>query len=156
MVSSSICNLNNENVKTNNDAYTELQADENYALYISEAVDDNNKINKKKLSIDGKKKKNDKNIFVINKDDDKKKKKNTKTNDDKESSIFNKTEKITQKEIDEIYNNIKLSMGLETIQTHALKLGIAIFEGSTKSGKPKNKTKSELIEQIKEYAKKFK
>lgn len=139
--------------KINKGAYKELHADENYALYISEVVDDTEKISNKNMK-SKKKKKNDKNIFVVNKDDDNKN--NMKTNDDKESSIFNKTEKITQKEINEIYNNIKLSMGLETIQSHALKLGISIFEGMTKSGKPKTKTKSELIKKIKEYVENYK
>jgi len=161
-------NNNNDNNTENKGKYEELQADENYALYISEIVDNTNKTTKKTIAIDKKKKNNDKNIFVVNKDDDKKITKNTKQNlqnkekniilkdDEKETSIFNKTEKISKKDIDEIYTNIKSSMGLETIQTHALKLGIAIFEGSTKSGKPKNKTKSELIEQIKEYVKNYK
>ena len=139
--------------KINKGTYKELHADENYALYISEIVNDTKKISNKNTK-SKKKKKNDKNIFVVNKDDDNKN--NTKTNDDKESSIFNKTEKITQKEINEIYNNIKLSMGLESIQSHALKLGISIFEGTTKSGKPKNKTKSELIKKIKEYVENYK
>jgi hypothetical protein len=44
-------------------------------------------------------------------------------------------------------------MNLDQIQSYALKLGISIFDGSTKSGKPKNKTKSDLIDQIKEYIK---
>lgn len=143
---------------TNIGTYEELQADVNYAMYISEVVDNPNKISNKNVS-SKKKKKNDKNIFV--KDDDKKSincKKNINcdmVNDDNETSIFNKTEKITKKEVDEIYNNVKLSMGLEIIQAHALKLGISIFEGSTKSGKPKNKTKTDLIEQIKYFAKNF-
>jgi hypothetical protein len=159
--------VNNDNNKNaeNKGKYEELQADENYALYISEVIDNTNKTTQKSITTDKKKKKNDKNIFVVNKDDDKKITKNTKQNhqvkdimlkdDEKETSIFNKTEKISKKDIDEIYTNIKSSMGLETIQAHALKLGIAIFEGSTKSGKPKNKTKTELIEQIKEYVKNY-
>jgi hypothetical protein len=55
--------------------------------------------------------------------------------------------------MEKICNDVKITMGLETIQSNALKLGINIFEGSTKSGKPKNKTKSELIEQIREFSK---
>ena len=47
-------------------------------------------------------------------------------------------------------------MNLEQIQTYAIKLNISIFEGATKTGKPKNKTKSELIEKIKELGKKYK
>ena len=170
--------------KENNGTYEELQADVNYALYISEIVDNTDKILNKNILTTKKKKKNDKNIFVVNKNDIKKSKDKSKdkinkikcsnveeekTIDkesinkesinkesiNKESLIFNETEKITKKDINEISSNIKISMGLEIIQAQALKLGITIVEGSTKTGKPKNKTKSELIEQIKQFAKNF-
>lgn len=144
----------------NKDTYKELQADENYAIYISEVID-NNTVNKKEnIYIDKKKKKNNKNIFVTNKEEQEINKTDkiiTKDGieefNEQGSSVFNKTEKITKKEIEKICNEVKITMGLETIQSNALKLGINIFEGSTKSGKPKNKTKSELIDKIREFAK---
>jgi hypothetical protein len=159
----------------NKGTYKELVADENYAIYISEVVDNNVKNKKENILSDKKKKKNDKNdknIFVINKSDQSvsgdlkntinENNENNENNgngenneNNEETSIFNKTEHISKKDVEKISGEIKLSMGLETIQTYALKLGISIFEGSTKTGKPKNKTKSELIEQIKEFAKKY-
>ena len=70
-----------------------------------------------------------------------------------DTSVFAKTENISKKEVESIINSIKSTSTLEHIQVLAIKLGISIFEGSTKTGKPKNKTKSELIEKIKEYKK---
>ena len=151
-----------EEDNTNKGTYEELQADENYALYVSEVVDNNIKNNKSSSSTDKKKKRGDKNIFVTNKQEintqekQQLEKKIAEELDESQSSVFNKTEKINKKDIEEISNNIKSSMGLEFIQAQAIKLGISVFEGSTKSGKPKNKTKSELIDQIKEYIKNFK
>jgi hypothetical protein len=171
-----IDNLNKDCLVNNNEKnkviYEELNADENHALYISEVCENNNKTIINNISAEKKKKKNDKNIFIINKENIKK---STKTKNDikdnindtddlnniddntndNESSVFNKTEKLTKKDIDMINNNVKISMVLETIQAYAIKLGIPIFEGSTKTGKPKNKTKSELILQIKEFATNF-
>jgi len=66
-----------------------------------------------------------------------------------ESSVFIKTDKLNNNEIEDIHFNIKSSMTLEQIQSYALKLKINIISGATKSGKPKNKTKSELIDEIK-------
>ena len=148
------------NEEQNKDAYKELQADVNYAMYISEVIDNEENNNKEIISIEKKKKKNNKNIFVVNK---KETKENNDDNldikniilehDENQSSVFNKTEKLNNKDIEKICNATKISMTLESIQANALKLGINIFEGSTKSGKPKNKTKSELVDQIKEFAK---
>lgn len=167
----------------NKGAYEELHAEENYALYVSEVVDisNTNDISKKDKTMGKNKKKNDKNIFVTGKMDKIKTSKSAKTdnlneineqnmknelddnsntktlnsadNECKETSIFNKTEKITKEDLKNISNTIKITMGLEVIQSHALKLDIGIFEGSTKTGKPKNKTKAELIQQIKEHIK---
>lgn len=170
-------NIHNDDVSKNDtgskDKYEELQADVNYALYISEVVD----INKNK------KKKDNKNIFIQKNENllsksfpyDTKKninlietnnKPNDKPNDmiidemiDKmidetnDSTVFNKSEKISKNDVDEIIGELKMSVGLDKIQSHALKFGISIFQGSTKSGKPKNKTKLELITQIKEHIK---
>jgi len=150
--------------KQNNGTYEELQADENYAIYISEVVDNNIKNKKESIVVDKKKKKNDKNIFVTNKQESKildqpiNKIENIniiKEFDEQQSSVFNKTEKISNKNIEKICDEIKISMGLETIQAYALKLGLGIFEGATKTGKPKNKTKLELIEQIKVFRNKI-
>lgn len=142
--------INNNNILMDMDTYKELQADIDHALYISEAID-NNEINNND-SITKKKKKKDKNIFLVSKQI-KKNGEDNKIIEETESSIFKKTEKIDKKDIEEISKNIKPSINLEQIQKYALKLGITIYEGSTKSGKPKNKTKTELIEQIKEFAK---
>ena len=154
-------NINDTNIQEDNikDCYKELTTNENYAIYISEAID-NNVDSKKNISIDTKKKnKKGKNIFVTNQNNDIEKdsidnviNQNNVINDD--SSTFIKTEKITKKDIDEIINNLKPTLNLEQIQQYAIKLGINIFEGATKTGKPKNKTKSELIENIKDFCKK--
>lgn len=147
-------NIKNIITETNKITYNELQADENYAMYISDVIDTNTKGTKVNSIADKKKRKNDKNIFVTNKHENEEQKndKNTK----EQSSIFNKTEKLTKKDIEQISNGVKITMGLEAIQAQAIKLGINIFEGSTKTGKPKNKTKSDLIEQIKDYVKNYK
>lgn len=174
-------NNNNDNSKNNTNMtkdenkgmYKELHADENYAMYISEIVDNNNNNNggtnivgkKENISAEKKKKKNNKNIFMTNKKEiNTSEQVKNKSNgiigkevgqecNEQQSSVFNKTEKLDIEEIEKICNEIKISMGLEIIQANALRLGLNIVEGSTKSGKPKNKTKSELIEQIKEFSK---
>lgn len=155
---------NNENQKK--DCYKELTTNENYAIYISEAVD-NDDILKKQVSIDNKKKtKKNKNIFVTTHNDNIPEKEvdnnvelvEKNSCDDNiinDTSTFAKTEKITKKDIDVILGNLKPTLNLEQIQAYGIKLGISIFEGSTKSGKPKNKTKSELIEKIKEFCKSY-
>ena len=157
---------------TNKDCYEELTTNENYALYISEAIDNNSKkqINlsdsKKQINLSDSKKKSkkSKNIFVSNHIqnnddinlDEEKQNENENENNKVESSTFVKTEKIKQKDIDEILTNIKPSLNLEQIQIFAIKLGISIFEGSTKTGKPKNIIKLELVKKIKEFAEKYK
>ncbi len=140
-------------------------------MYISEAVENTNGVSKNLNTKDIKKRsKKDKSVFVAtqNKNDDSMEKQDKPNKElDNEintvqessvflSSVFFQTEKINKKDIDEISNSLKLTMNLEQIQTRAIKLGISIYEGSTKSGKPKNKTKSELFEQIKEFIKNYK
>ena len=71
------------------------------------------------------------------------------TNND--DSVFNKTVIINNNEILKIYQSFKPTSKLEDIQNLALKIGLKVFAGSTKDGKPKNKTKSELLEDIKNY-----
>ena len=127
--------LNSSNCK---DSYKELDADENYALCMSEAIE--------QTTIDKKIIKKNKKIFIqIEKEND--------NIQNKQSSVFKKTELIDNNCIDEIIKLVKQSMSLEQMQLYALKLGISIFEGSTKSGKPKNKTKSELYVEIKNFKK---
>ena len=142
--------INKEESKTNkNDYYDEFQTIEDYTLHVSEAVD--NKENKE-LNSDNKKKKmkNDKNIFITNKTD-KKKEEIVDNNKIEDESVFNKTEVISKEEIIKIYNSFKSTTKLEDIQNLCLKANIPIFAGSTKEGKPKNKTKSELLDDIKKY-----
>jgi hypothetical protein len=135
--------------KTNkNDYYDEFQTVEDYTLHVSEAVD--NKQNKELNSDNKKKKKNDKNIFITNKVD--KKKEDVEKEDNKEDeSVFNKTEIMSKEEIIKIHNSFKSTTKLEDIQNLCLKINIPIFAGSTKEGKPKNKTKTELLDEIKKY-----
>jgi len=135
--------------KTNkNDFYDEFQTVEDYTLHVSEAVD--NKQNKELNSDNKKKKKNDKNIFITNKTD-KKKEETVDNNKVEDESVFNKTEVISKEEIIKNYNSFKSTTKLEDIQNLCLKANIPIFAGSTKEGKPKNKTKSELLDDIKKY-----
>lgn len=146
-----------------NDAYEELVTNEDYALYISEAVDNKNvkKQKIKKLSDtnntgDKKKSKTNKNIFVTLELDEAKKDitaKNPNIKEDLDESIFKKTEVIDKNKIKEILSKIKASTKLEQIQEYALELNISIVSGSTKDGKPKNKTKTELIDEIKNLEK---
>jgi len=130
-----------------NDFYDEFQTVEDYTLHVSEAVD--NKQNKELNSDNKKKKKNDKNIFITNKVD--KKKEEIVDNNKEDESVFNKTEIISKEEIIKIHNSFKSTTKLEDIQNLCLKINIPIFAGSTKEGKPKNKTKTELLDEIKKY-----
>jgi len=142
--------INKEESKINkNDFYDEFQTVEDYTLHVSEAVD--NKQNKE-LNSDNKKKKikNDKNIFITNKTE-KKKEELVDNNKIEDESVFNKTDIISKDEIIKIYNSFKSTTKLEDIQNLCLKANIPIFAGSTKDGKPKNKTKSELLDDIKKY-----
>ena len=151
-------NLNKQDedeIDTNQqDKYEELMTNEDYALYISEAICDDNTNKKKNINLSDTKKKTkkSKNIFVINHDESNNITNNMKKEDvleEKDSSVFNITEKISKKDIDEITNNLKATQSLEQIQSYSLKLGINIFNGSTKTGKPKNKTKNDLITELK-------
>jgi hypothetical protein len=143
-------NKESEVSKTNkNDFYDEFQTVEDYTLHVSEAVD--NKYNKELNSDNKKKKKNDKNIFITNKVDKKKEELEKDNNKVEDESVFNKTEIISKEEIIKIHNSFKSTTKLEDIQNLCLKINIPIFAGSTKEGKPKNKTKTELLDDIKKY-----
>jgi hypothetical protein len=140
-------NKESEVSKTNkNDYYDEFQTVEDYTLHVSEAVD--NKQNKELNSDNKKKKKNDKNIFISNKVE---KKKEEVIDNKEDESVFNKTEIISKEEIIKIHSSFKGTTKLEDIQNLCLKINIPIFAGSTKEGKPKNKTKTELLDDIKKY-----
>lgn len=147
-----------------NDAYQEFVTNEDYALYISEAVDTKNikdeKIKKKmdKKTIGEKKKnKSKKDIFVTLEQSEEYsgniKDKPQQVNENITDSVFKKTEIIDKKKIREIISNIKATTKLDQIQAYALELGLLISSGSTKDGKPKNKTKNELIDDIKNLEK---
>jgi hypothetical protein len=131
---------NKKEIEKKDDCYEELVTNENYALYISEVTDNNTKI-KKTVPDPKKKSKNSKDIFILKeiKEDE---------NKAKEESTFKKTEIITKDKIEELVNSIKKTSTLSDIQEIAIKLGIVTVSGSTKTGKPRNKTKSELIEEI--------
>jgi hypothetical protein len=155
---------NSESIDKINDAYQELVTNEDYALYISEAVETKNtknEKNKKKLENktigDKKKNKSNKDIFVTleqNEDyagiiiD-----KTEPINENITESVFKKTEIIDKTKVKNIVLNIKSTTKLEQIQAYALELGLLISNGSTKDGKPKNKTKNELIDDIKNLEK---
>lgn len=139
--------------KDNNKNYQELTINENFALDFSEVVDnnnilinDNNKSDKSKnndIIITNKtlKKNKKKDIFVINNDVNNK--------IEEETSVFKKTEIINKNDVDEIKNNLKLSLLIADLQKYAIKLKINIANGSNKNGKPKLKTKKELYDEIK-------
>ena len=135
-----------------NDAYEEFVTNENYALYLSEAVDNKKqkiKKNKDILNTTDKKKNKNKNIFVSMEQ-------NVETHNKKDvttDNVFKKTEIIDVAKIRAIISNIKTNTKLEQIQSFALELGLTISCGSTKDGKPKNKTKNELIDEIKQLEK---
>ena len=110
-----------------------------------------NIVNKKKVTIssDSKKKiKNDKNIFVVTT-----KKENNNTEED---SVFAKTEVISLSDVMKIKKSLNNKMLLQEIQKIALKFQIPITEGSTKNGKPKNRTKDDLYKDIELYIKNYK
>ena len=153
-----------EDSKTNkaNDAYEELVTNEDYALYISEAVETKNtktqKLKKKSDNVpmgDKKKCKSNKNIFVaLDQGDDIDIKEEEKlVKNDVSESVFKKTEIVDKAKVKNIISNIKGTTKLEQIQAYALELGLLIVCGSTKDGKPKNKTKNELIDDIKNLEK---
>lgn len=161
--------------RKNNDAYEEFVTNENYALYISEAVETANtkkqKVKKttENITIGEKKKtKTNKNIFVTLEHDnttqqkefeDKDEKNNNEMTNSKKNknenntgltdSVFKKTEKVDKEKISQIISNIKSTTKLEQIQAFALELGLSVISGSTREGKPKNKTKNELVDEIK-------
>ena len=140
-------------IETKNDYYDEFQTNEDYTLHVSEAVEQNKSLQKiQEINSDNKKKKkNDKNIFIPTKIDKSNIDKSNIDESNNDDSVFNKTVIINNNEILKIYQSFKSTSKLEDIQNLALKIGLKVFAGSTKDGKPKNKTKSELLEDIKNY-----
>ena len=102
-----------------------------------------------KIILTIRKKKNSKNIFIKENSCDDKEEIKKEVNDSKNESIFNKTELLDIVELKKRIENIKSTTKLEEIQEIAIKMGINIVGGSTKEGKPKNKTKIELLKEIK-------
>ena len=104
---------------------------------------------------DKKKCKSNKNIFVaLDQGDDIDIKEEEKlVKNDVSESVFKKTEIVDKAKVKNIISNIKGTTKLEQIQAYALELGLLIVCGSTKDGKPKNKTKNELIDDIKNLEK---
>jgi len=117
----------NELKNINNNYYEEIESSERNGIYMSECP--------KKDDILLIRKKNS--IFIPNKIEE----------NDKSSSIFEKTEckNISQSYIDKV----KITLPLSELQKIATNLNILITNGATKTGKPKNKTKNELFDDIK-------
>jgi hypothetical protein len=138
-------------VKKTDELYEEVQTVEDYTLYVSEAVEKTPIKSKKVIenNSDNKKKKNSKNIFIKENSCEEKEDIKKEVNDSKNESIFNKTEILDLVELKKRIENIKLTTKLEEIQEIAIKMNISIVGGSTKEGKPKNKTKIELLKDIK-------
>jgi hypothetical protein len=129
--------------------YDEVITNEDYSLYVSDIVPkktkagktmetldayesgEGNKVNKGGESGSDKKKKNSKNIFI-------------KDNDDTEE-VFIKTEAVNYIELKKMLNKANK---LEEIQAIAIKVGVPIVSGSTKEGKPKNRVKNDIVNDI--------
>jgi hypothetical protein len=132
--------------------YDEVITNEDYSLYVSDIVPkktksskavetlktfdacesgEGNKGGKGGESGSDKKKKNSKNIFI-------------KDNDDTDE-VFTKTEVIDYIELKKMLNKANK---LEEIQAIAIKVGIPIVSGSTKEGKPKNRVKNDIVNDI--------
>lgn len=138
-----------------NTQFCEVATNEDFSLYISE-VGPNKKevikkeVNKKEVNKkedSDKKKKKKKNIFI--KDDEEKvnngiDKKNI-DNVGKDDVVFNKIEPINYAELKKLF---KSASKLDEIQAIALKLNIPIVSGSTKDGKPKNRVKNDIVNDI--------
>lgn len=147
--------------KKNNEFYAEVLTEANGALFMSEAVDNKESIvssTSKNNDTKKKTKKNSKDIFVPTNDKklNQEEKDINKSKKESEDSVFKKTEKLNKKEIDEIKNSIDKNLTLGELQEFAIKLSINIAKVSEKTGKPKAKTKQELIDKIKEVIKSLK
>jgi len=130
----------------NGQYYDEVITNEDYSLYVSDIIPKKAKSGKAietLKTIDAceggksgesgsdKKKKNSKNIFI-------------KDNDDVDE-VFNKTETVNYIELKKMFTK---ASKLEEIQAIAIKLGVPIVSGSTKEGRPKNRVKNDIINDI--------
>jgi hypothetical protein len=135
-----------------NDFYEEVLTNDNYAVFVSEAIDNKENLvssTSKKDDIKKKIKKNCKNIFVVNNE-------KLKENKIDNNSVFNETEKtLNINDIKKIKENLKLTSTLTELQAFAIKLSISIIQGATKTGKPKKKIKKELFDEINTYISNF-
>jgi hypothetical protein len=130
--------------------YDEVITNEDYSLYVSDIVpkkakggkviemlktidacEEGNKTGKGGENGSDKKKKNSKNIFI--------------KDNDETDEIFNKTETVNYIELKKMFTK---ASKLEEIQTIAIKLGVPIVYGSTKEGKPKNRVKNDIVNDI--------
>ena len=126
--------------------YDEVITNEDYSLYVSDIIPKKAKSGKAietLKTIDAceggksgesgsdKKKKNSKNIFI-------------KDNDDVDE-VFNKTETVNYIELKKMFTK---ASKLEEIQAIAIKLSVPIVSGSTKEGRPKNRVKNDIINDI--------
>lgn len=134
--------------------YKEFISNHKSAVFMSEALSTNikNKKDKKssekiKKSSEKIKKSSEKNVFI-----EKIKKSSEKDvfiekiDDD---SIHNTSVIVTKIDKNKIIKDTKISLKLETLQENALKLGLMIVHKDSKTGKLKNKTKSDLYDEIK-------
>lgn len=135
--------INTNNTNNTKDKYEEFITNDDYTLLISEG--ENLKKEKNKSNMKKKSKKN-KDIFVNMENGD---------NENKDNSVFKNTEILDINKILETMKNIKSNIKLEELQKYSMKLGINIFAGSTKNGKPKQKTKSDLFLELKKLQDKY-
>jgi len=68
-----------------------------------------------------------------------------------ETEIFNKTCNLTKDDKLKLISSIKKTHSLEKIQEIAIKLDIPIISGIHKNGKPKNRKKDDIYNDIKDY-----
>jgi hypothetical protein len=124
---------NNPIQENSNIFYEEIESSEQNPIYLSEHQKNNDK------SIICQTNKNKNNIFIP-----------TKINENSfSSSVFKKTDNVVFEQSD--IDKLKITSTLSELQSFATKLNICITNGSTKTGKPKNKTKTELFNDIKNY-----
>jgi hypothetical protein len=130
--------------------YDEVITNEDYSLYVSDIVpkkakggkviemlktidacEEGNKTGKGGENGSDKKKKNSKNIFI--------------KDNDETDEVFNKSEAVNYIELKKMFTK---ASKLEEIRTIAIKLGVPIVSGSTKEGKPKNRVKNDIVNDI--------
>jgi hypothetical protein len=116
--------------------YKEFVSNHKSAVFMSEAVTllNDMKDKSKKVKKDKIKKSSEKDVFIEKADDD---------------SIYKTSSKITNIDRCKIIKDTKISMKLELLQENASKLGLMTVQKDKKTGKLKNKTKSDLYEEIK-------